>query len=64
MWICASIRRVGLEFNDPPTPPEEDFIIYQTIEQQWKTSQHFEQVQEVFDQWRYLSSLTKLSVSD
>ncbi|KAI1278349.1 hypothetical protein F5Y07DRAFT_361519 [Xylaria sp. FL0933] len=47
MWICAPIRRVGLEFNEPPTPPEEDFIMYQTMEQQWKTGQHFEQVEKV-----------------
>ncbi|KAI1291635.1 hypothetical protein F5Y03DRAFT_376356 [Xylaria venustula] len=49
MWICAPIRRVGegLELRNPPTPPEEDVNMYQAMEQQWKTSQHFEQVQEV-----------------
>lgn len=49
MWICAPIRRLGggLEFKTPPTPPEQDFNIFQAMEQQWKTSQHFEQVQEV-----------------
>ncbi|KAI0101991.1 hypothetical protein GGR51DRAFT_528217 [Nemania sp. FL0031] len=49
MWICAPIRKIGigLEFKNPVTPPKEDFNIYQTIIQQWKTSQHFEQVQDI-----------------
>ncbi|KAI1428469.1 hypothetical protein F5Y12DRAFT_25968 [Xylaria sp. FL1777] len=60
MWIYAPIRKVeGLEFENPPTPPEEDFNLYQAIEQQWKTSQHFEQVQEVLASVEIPSTLTK-----
>ncbi|KAI0915077.1 hypothetical protein F4823DRAFT_621362 [Ustulina deusta] len=62
MWICAPIRRVGegLEFKNPPTPPEEDFNMYQAIEQQWKTSQHFEQVQEVLASVEIPFTVTKV----
>ncbi|KAJ2995529.1 hypothetical protein NUW58_g1243 [Xylaria curta] len=62
MWICAPIRRIGegLEFTTPPTPPEEDFNMYQAIEQQWKTSQHFEQAQEALDSVEIPFTVTKV----
>ncbi|KAI0540751.1 hypothetical protein GGR58DRAFT_105760 [Xylaria digitata] len=62
MWIYAPIRRVGegLEFKNPPTPPEEDFNMYQAIEKQWKTSQHFEQVQEVLASVEIPFTVTKV----
>ncbi|KAI1737719.1 hypothetical protein F4680DRAFT_204337 [Xylaria scruposa] len=62
MWIVAPIRRVGtgLEFKNPPTPPEEDFNMYQTIVQQWKTSQHFEQVQDVLASVEIPFAVTKV----
>jgi hypothetical protein len=62
MWICAPIRRfgIGLEFKNPPTSPEEDFSMYQTIVQQWKTSQHFEQVQDVLASVEIPFAVTKV----
>ncbi|KAI0867203.1 hypothetical protein GGS24DRAFT_517642 [Hypoxylon argillaceum] len=62
MWICAPIRQYGrgLEFKNPPTPPEEDFNIYQTIVQQWKTSQHFEKVQDVLASVEIPFAVTKI----
>ncbi|KAI1365213.1 hypothetical protein F5Y08DRAFT_328197 [Xylaria arbuscula] len=62
MWICNPIRRygTGLEFISPPTPPEEDFNMYQTIVQQWKTSQHFEQVQDVLASVEIPFAVTKV----
>ncbi|KAI8954706.1 hypothetical protein F4801DRAFT_446107 [Xylaria longipes] len=62
MWIGAPIRRIGigLEFKNPPTPPEEDFNMYQTIVQQWKTSQHFEQVQDVLASVEIPFAVTKV----
>lgn len=62
MWICAPIRQygIGLEFKNPPTPPEEDFNIYQTIVQQWKTSQHFEKVQDVLASVEIPFAVTKI----
>ncbi|OTA96504.1 hypothetical protein M434DRAFT_27641 [Hypoxylon sp. CO27-5] len=35
------------ECMPPPAPPSEDFTTYQAIERQWKTSQHYEQLQEI-----------------
>jgi hypothetical protein len=62
MWIGAPIRRfgIGLEFKNPPTPPEEDFNMYQTIVQQWKASQHFEQVQDVLASVEIPFAVTKV----
>ncbi|KAI0858398.1 hypothetical protein F4860DRAFT_317585 [Xylaria cubensis] len=60
MWICAPIMRIGIEFKNPPTPPEEDFNMYQTIVQQWKTSQHFEQVQDVLASVEIPFAVTKV----
>ncbi|KAI1192954.1 hypothetical protein F5X97DRAFT_60571 [Nemania serpens] len=62
MWICAPIRRlgIGLEFKNPPTLPEEDFTMYQTTVQQWKTSQHFEQVQDVLASVKIPFPVTKV----
>ncbi|KAI0465811.1 hypothetical protein F4859DRAFT_507814 [Xylaria cf. heliscus] len=62
MWICAPIRLLGQapEFEHPPTPPEDDFNLYQAFEQQWKTSQHFEQVQEVLASIKIPFTVTKV----
>ncbi|KAJ3563191.1 hypothetical protein NPX13_g8288 [Xylaria arbuscula] len=62
MRICNPIRRFGpgFKFKSPPTPPEEDFNMYQTIVQQWKTSQHFEQVQDVLASVEIPFAVTKV----
>lgn len=31
----------------PPTPPADDFGTYQVMERQWRTSEHYEQLQEL-----------------
>ncbi|RWA04127.1 hypothetical protein EKO27_g10979 [Xylaria grammica] len=62
MWIFSPIMRLGtgLEFKHPPTRPEEDFNMYQAIVQQWKTSQHFEQVQDVLASVEIPFAVTKV----
>ncbi|KAI0201873.1 hypothetical protein F4808DRAFT_459629 [Astrocystis sublimbata] len=62
MWICAPIIEVGpgLEFKNPPNPPEEDFSLYQALVEQWKTSQHFEQVQELLASVEIPFAVTKV----
>ncbi|KAJ8129739.1 hypothetical protein O1611_g3893 [Lasiodiplodia mahajangana] len=62
MWIFAPIMRVGegAIFKNPPTLPEEDFHLYQAIEKQWKTSQHYEQVQELLASVKIPFAVTKV----
>ncbi|KAI1741422.1 hypothetical protein F4680DRAFT_457944 [Xylaria scruposa] len=64
MQICAPIRLLT-NFDDtvdkrPPAPPIEDFSTYQTIEQQWKTSQHYGQLQEFLNKVEIPFTLTKV----
>lgn len=64
MRIYSPIMRVGqgVKFQTPPTPPEQDFDRFQAIEQQWKTSQHFEQVQELLASVKIPFTLTLTKV--
>ncbi|GAP87467.2 putative SRR1 like protein [Rosellinia necatrix] len=44
----------------PPAPPTEDLSTYQAIEQQWKTSQHYTQLQEILTAIEIPFTLTKV----
>ncbi|KAI1418769.1 hypothetical protein F5Y12DRAFT_789606 [Xylaria sp. FL1777] len=44
----------------PLAPPIDDFSTYQVIEQQWKTSQHYAQLQEIFTAIEIPFTLTKV----
>ncbi|KAI0548642.1 hypothetical protein F4679DRAFT_549624 [Xylaria curta] len=64
MQICAPIRLLS-NFDDtvdkkPPAPPTEDFSKYQAIEQQWKSSQHYAQLQEILNTIKIPFTLTKV----
>jgi hypothetical protein len=62
MRICAPIRLLGddPEYKKPPAPPAEDFSTYKAIEQQWRTSQHYERLQEVLATIEVPFTLTKV----
>ncbi|KAI0541662.1 hypothetical protein GGR58DRAFT_455700 [Xylaria digitata] len=64
MRIFAPIRLLTnfdpAVYNKPPAPPIEDFSTYQAIEQQWKTSQHYAQLQEILSTIEIPFTLTKV----
>ncbi|KAI5857448.1 hypothetical protein GGS23DRAFT_587480 [Durotheca rogersii] len=47
-------------YRIPPTPPAEDFSAYQAIERQWRTTQHYERLQEILATVEIPFALTKL----
>ncbi|KAI1423226.1 hypothetical protein F5Y12DRAFT_758698 [Xylaria sp. FL1777] len=64
MKIGAIIRVRNENVKDnsplPPAPPEEDLTTYWAIEQQWKTSKHYAQLQEVLANVEIPIPLTKV----
>ncbi|KAI0415185.1 hypothetical protein F5X98DRAFT_227654 [Xylaria grammica] len=62
MRIYAPIRLLSHspEYKKPPAPPAEDFSTYQAIEQHWRTSQHYKELQEILATMEIPFTLTKV----
>ncbi|KAI0190762.1 hypothetical protein EV127DRAFT_481001 [Xylaria flabelliformis] len=65
MRICSIVRILynidkNPLYTKPPAPPEEDLSTYQTIEKQWKTSEHYTQIHEMLAKIEIPFTLTKI----
>ncbi|KAJ8129826.1 hypothetical protein O1611_g3804 [Lasiodiplodia mahajangana] len=47
-------------YEKPPVPPAEDFSIYQALEQEWKMTQHYAQLEEILTNIEIPFTLTKV----